>query len=76
MRDQIHELFPTEDKTIYYVPYVKTENNQYVCARGSLYNTYKFIRKQLRVAGILKKNDDNQDNEHDDELNGKNFTVL
>ena len=61
LRDQIVELFPTEDKELLYVPYYMNEDKQAVSARGTLYNHYKFVRKELRLAGIFKEDEDTND---------------
>lgn len=54
LRDQIVELFPTENGELFYVPYYRSKSDSTtLSARGCLYNTYKFIRNQLRAAGIL-----------------------
>ena len=55
------ELFPTENEELFYIPYTKTESGEFVGAKGCLYNCYKFIRKQLKFAGILTKNNDEVD---------------
>ena len=53
MRDQLVELFPTEEKDIFYIPAYRNEEKEAIAARGCLYNSYKFVRKQLRIAGII-----------------------
>lgn len=54
LRDQIIELFPTEDGELLFVPYSTTPTGTQLSARGCLYNEYKFVRNQLRQAGLLK----------------------
>ena len=53
MRDQLVELFPTEDKDIFYVPAYRNEEKEAIAARACSYNSYKFVRSQLRIAVII-----------------------
>ena len=50
-----------EDEELFYIPYSKTESGEFVGAKGCLYNCYKFMRKQLKIAGILTENNDEVD---------------
>lgn len=51
MRDEIKELFPTADGDIFYISYQsKSPCNS---ATGSLINYYKYVKSQLRLAGLL-----------------------
>lgn len=63
LRQEIIEIFPKEDAEIFYEPPRQTKHNETICARGCLYNTYKFIRKQLRESGILLTKGDNSEAE-------------
>ena len=67
MRDQIKELFPTEDTDIFYIPYTY-EDTKCTPARGYLYNEYKTVRKDLKIAGILLPNKANTKDAFDDSL--------
>ena len=51
--DQIVELFPTEEKDLFYIPEYRNEAKEEVGARGNLYSSYEFLRKQLKLAEIL-----------------------
>lgn len=53
LASEIHQLFPTEDINLFYIPHSKGESNENLSARGSLYNYYKLVRKDLRTAGTL-----------------------
>lgn len=53
MTDQIVELFPIEDKEMFFVPF-KPDGTESRSTRGCLYNYYKFLRRKLRLTGILK----------------------
>lgn len=53
LRDEIIELFPTEDPDFLYISSYESKENESVGARGCLYNFYKTVRKDLRDAGIL-----------------------
>ncbi|XP_033209403.1 uncharacterized protein LOC117168116 [Belonocnema kinseyi] len=53
LRCEITELFSTEDKNLFYTPCCTEPGNECSSARGSLYNYYKVVRKDLRTAGIL-----------------------
>ena len=56
LREEISELFPTEDKNIFYLPHSTGPGNECRSARGCLYNYYEIVRKHLRTAGILSEN--------------------
>ena len=53
LSQEIWELFPTEEKDLYYEPYRRSSTGDTVKARGSLYNHYTYIRGLLREAGLL-----------------------
>ena len=67
MRDQIKELFPTVDTDIFYIPYTY-EDTKCTVGQGYLYNEYKTVRKDLRIAGILLPNKANTKDAFDDSL--------
>ena len=74
MGDQIAELFLSEDKDLFDVPYTKNSSGEVLGARGSLYNWYKNLREQIRVAGLLSVNiSENSDSslENENEVDGK-----
>ena len=50
---EIWELFPTEEKDLYYEPYRRSSTGDTVKTRRSLYNHYTYIRGLLREAGLL-----------------------
>lgn len=57
LSQQIKELFPTEEKEIYFIPRCQSKDSkEVISSRGCLYNSYKHVRKQLRKAGKLTKN--------------------
>ena len=63
LREEILELFPTEDKDLFYTPHYKNTNNESVGPRGSLYSMYKTLRRLLKEGGLIvidkkKKNSD------------------
>ena len=49
------KLFPTEEKEILYYPYSKTTDGQVISARGSLFSTYRTLRKLFRSAQMLER---------------------
>lgn len=54
LRDNIVELFPTQDTDFLYTPYYNSSvDGEKVSAQGALYNIYKKIRKKLRISGLL-----------------------
>ena len=67
-------MFPSEDKGLFYVPYTKNSSEDVSGARGSLYNRYKYLRKQISVAGLLSVNISENSNcyvENENEVDGK-----
>ena len=67
LRNQIIEVFPTEEADYLYEPHHRSEKGKPVSARGRLYNHYKYIRKQLFHAGLLAIHE--EDDEFDGNLN-------
>lgn len=55
LSELIVELFPTEDKELFYIPFRRSVDGLSISARGSLYNHYKVVRKNLRTAGYLEE---------------------
>lgn len=53
LRNEIVELFPTEDPDFFYIPPCSNDNNEFTSAKDSLYNYYKIVRKEFRDAGML-----------------------
>lgn len=60
LTDSILELFPHEERDLYYIPSKKVKNLS-VNARGSIYNAYNEWRRLLAHAKMLK-NCENQEN--------------
>lgn len=56
LRDQALQLFPTEDPDLFYVSAEENKNSEATSAKGSFYNYYRVVRKELRNAGLLDKN--------------------
>lgn len=57
LRDKFAELFPIEDSDSFYTPYMKSKSGkEQVSAKGSIYNYYKVVRKELKDADILTDN--------------------
>lgn len=63
LRNQVVELFPTENPDYLYISYSENKNKQTVTARGCLYNHYRAIRKELRDSGIIDTRDEGSVNE-------------
>lgn len=58
MVTQIVQLFPTEDPQELFIKPYQNELKQSVGAKGTLYNHYKVVRKDLRSAKFIIINDD------------------
>ena len=60
MKKELHELFPTEKESLFYTPSYVNEDKVSIGASGSLYNYYKTLRKQLRLARIINEDLDSR----------------
>lgn len=49
----IIDVFPLEQVAVYYVPYEKNPNGHPRAARGKLFSTYHYMRKQLKQFGLV-----------------------
>lgn len=49
----IIEVFPQEEASLYYVPYERNPHGHPRSARGKLFSTYHYLRKQLKQFGLI-----------------------
>lgn len=56
LRDAINTLFPTEDPSLFYIPYKNLGNGKKISARGKLYDQYHELRKLMIQSGQIKSN--------------------
>lgn len=49
----IIQVFPLEEVSVYYVPYEKNPHGYPRAARGKLFSTYHYFRKQLKQFGLI-----------------------
>lgn len=77
LKKDIVELFPTLDGDFLYTPYYcSLVTNEKISAQGSLYNTYKRIRKKLRLSGLLCSEVDEIADPEEIPANIQNYTSL
>lgn len=70
----IIQLFPTEDKEIFFVPHC-LDGKDSRTAHGCLYNYYKSIRIRLRSSGLLKASESKEENNNESNQ-GSNFKMF
>jgi hypothetical protein len=53
LADQINQVFLHERPELHYVPYVKNPGGHPKAARGKLWSTYHYMRKNFKKYGLI-----------------------